>query len=122
MADHVTRSSFPALAPTFRLASPLWLLALLLLPGAVWLRGRARVPVLLVPFAAAWHRASVVASSHWTLGCACAGLILVVGALARPQKVETRSEVRSQGYDIILTVDLSGLDAERETTRKTARS
>ena len=44
---------------------PLWLLALLALPLVIWLRGRRRVPVLLVPFAAAWHRPSLVAPSRW---------------------------------------------------------
>jgi len=92
----------------YRLASPLWLLAIALLPMTVWLRGRARVPVLLVPFAAAWHRSSIAAASNWTAGCALAGLVLVTGALARPQRVEDKREVRSQGYDIILAVDLSG--------------
>ena len=43
---------------SLRLADPLWLLAVAALPLAAWLRGRARVPVLLVPFAAAWHRSS----------------------------------------------------------------
>jgi Ca-activated chloride channel family protein len=90
-----------------RLADPLWLVALLAIPLAVWLRGRARVPVLLVPFAAAWHRSSI-AASHWTAGFAIAGLVLVVGALARPQRIEDKREVRSQGYDIMLAVDLSG--------------
>jgi Ca-activated chloride channel family protein len=90
-----------------RLADPAWLLALAALPLAVWLRGRAKVPVLLVPFAAAWHRTSI-AGSQWIAGCAVAGLALLVGALARPQRVEDKREVRSQGYDIMLAVDLSG--------------
>jgi Ca-activated chloride channel homolog len=94
-------------AANIRLADPLWLVALLAIPLAVWLRGRARVPVLLVPFAAAWHRSSI-AASHWTAGIAVAGLVLVVGALARPQRIEDKREVRSQGYDIMLAVDLSG--------------
>ncbi len=91
----------------FRLESPLWLLALAVIPLAVWLRGRSRVPVLLVPFASAWQRSSI-ASSHWKAGCAVAGLVLVVGALARPQRIEDKREVRSQGYDIMLAIDLSG--------------
>ena len=95
-------------ASNLRLADPLWLLAVGVLPLAVWLRGRSRVPVLLVPFAAAWHRSSIAAASSWTAGCALAGLILVIGALARPQRIEDRREVRSEGYDIILAVDLSG--------------
>jgi Ca-activated chloride channel family protein len=95
-------------APGFRLADPMWFLAAAAIPAVVWLRGRARVPVLLVPFAAAWHRASLSAASNWTSICAVAGLALVIGALARPQRVETRRDVRSQGYDIMLAIDLSG--------------
>lgn len=100
--------TLPVAASNFRLADPLWLLAVAILPLAVWLRGRARVPVLLVPFAAAWHRASIAATSNWTAGFALAGLVLAIGALARPQRVEDKREVRSQGYDIVLAVDLSG--------------
>jgi Ca-activated chloride channel homolog len=113
--------TFLAVAPTWRLADPLWLLALAVLPLVIWLRGRARVPVLLVPFAAAWHRASIAAASNWTVLCGVAGLVLLVGALARPQRVETRREVRSQGYDIMLAIDLSGSmlseDYERDGER-----
>lgn len=98
----------PIAALNLRLADPIWLIAAVTLPLAVWLRGRARVPVLLVPFAAAWHRASITAASNWTAGCALAGLALLIGALARPQKVEDKREVRSQGYDIVLAIDLSG--------------
>jgi Ca-activated chloride channel homolog len=95
-------------ASNFRLANPAWFLAIAVLPLVVVLRGRARVPVLMVPFAAAWHRVSIAAASHWTAGCALAGLVLLIGALARPQKVENKRDVRSQGYDIMLAIDLSG--------------
>jgi Ca-activated chloride channel family protein len=101
-------NAWPIAASNLRLAAPLWLLAVAALPLAVWLRGRARVPVLLVPFAAAWHRASITAASNWTAGCALAGLALLIGALARPQKVQDKREVRSQGFDIVLAIDLSG--------------
>jgi Ca-activated chloride channel family protein len=47
------------------LHDPLWLLALLVLPLLFWLRGRRRVPVLLVPYAAAWYRPSLAAVSRW---------------------------------------------------------
>jgi Ca-activated chloride channel family protein len=90
-----------------RLASPLWLLALALLPLAVWLRQRAHVPVWLVPFAAAWHRPSVFSASRWPVAFVLCGLALVVGALARPQKTENKRETRSRGYDIVLCIDLS---------------
>jgi Ca-activated chloride channel family protein len=90
-----------------RLASPLWLLALALLPLVVWLRQRAKVPVWLVPFAAAWHRPSIFSASRWPVGFVLAGLALIVGALARPQKTEDKQETRSNGYDIVLCIDLS---------------
>ncbi len=90
------------------LKDPLWLLALVALPLLVWVRGRRRVPVLLVPFAAAWHRPSLASVSRWPVALALLGLTLLVVALARPQHVEDKREVRSQGYDIMLAVDLSG--------------
>jgi len=66
------------------------------------------VPVLLVPSAAAWHRPSLTAASRWPVMLGLGGLVFIAGALARPQHVEDRHEVRSQGYDIMLAVDLSG--------------
>jgi Ca-activated chloride channel family protein len=103
------------------LHDPLWLLALLALPLLVWLRGRRSVPVLLVPFAAAWHRPSLASVSRWPIGLGLLGLVLLIGALARPQRVEDKREVHSQGYDIVLCVDLSGSmlseDYERDGER-----
>ena len=92
----------------FVLRDPLWLLALLAIPLVMWLRQRQRVSVLVVPFAATWHRPSLAAAARWPAGLIVVGLILAVGALARPQRVEDKREVRTQGYDIVLTVDLSG--------------
>lgn len=91
----------------FTLHDPFWLLALLALPAVVWLRGRRRVPVLLVPFAAAWHRPSLVPPSRLPLLLAFSGLAALIVALARPQHVEDKREVRSEGYDIMLAIDLS---------------
>ncbi len=90
------------------LHNPLWLLALAALPLVAWLRGRRSVPVLLVPFAAAWYRPSLAAPSRWPVALAFAGLALLIAALARPQRVEDKREVRSEGYDIVLAIDLSG--------------
>ena len=90
------------------LKDPLWLLAIAALPLLLWIRGRRRVPVLLVPFAAAWHRPSLASFSRWPVMLAFLGLVLLVAALARPQHVEDKREVRSQGYDIMLAIDLSG--------------
>jgi Ca-activated chloride channel family protein len=92
----------------FVLKDPLWLLALALIPLVLWLRGRRRVPVLIVPFAAAWHGKTFSTASRWPVLFAVTGLILLIGALARPQHVQDKREVRSQGYDLILAVDLSG--------------
>lgn len=86
---------------------PIWLLALLALPLLVWLRGRRRVPVLLVPFAAAWHRPSLTAPSRWPAVLGFAGLAALIVGLARPQQIEDKREVRSEGYDIVLAIDLS---------------
>ncbi|PTX91687.1 VWA domain-containing protein [Opitutus sp. ER46] len=87
---------------------PLWLLALLALPLLAWLRGRRHLPVLLVPFAAAWHRKSLTAPARWPMALGFTGLVLLIGALARPQRVEDKRETRSEGYDIMLCVDVSG--------------
>ncbi len=95
-------------AGNFRVLDPVWLAALGALPVVLWVRSRARVSVLLVPFASAWHRASLATASHWPAGFAVAGVVLVIGALARPQKIDDKREVRSQGYDIVLAIDLSG--------------
>lgn len=89
-------------------AEPVWFSALLVIPLLVWLRGRRRVAVLLVPFAASWHRPSLTAASRWPLIFAAVGLGLLIIALARPQRVEDRHEVNTKGYDIMLAIDLSG--------------
>jgi Ca-activated chloride channel family protein len=100
---------------------PLWLLALLVLPLLFWLRGRRKVPVLLVPFAAAWYRPTLASVSRWPVALALTGLALLIVALARPQRIEDKREVRTQGYDLMLAIDLSGSmlaeDYERDGDR-----
>lgn len=91
-----------------RIADPFWLLALLLIPAALWLRGRRAVPVLLVPFAAAWHRPSAVSPSRWRALLISLALVLLTFALARPQRVEDKVIERTEGYDLVLCIDLSG--------------
>jgi len=87
---------------------PLWLLTLLILPLLIWVRGRRGAPVLVVPFAAAWHRPSLIPTSRWPAAFAMTGLVLLIVALARPQIVEDKREVKQQGYDLMLAIDLSG--------------
>lgn len=92
----------------YTLQNPWWLASLLILPLLVWVRGRRGAPVMIVPFAAAWHRPSIIPSSRWPAVLAMLGLVLLVGALARPQKVEDKRDVKQQGYDLMLAIDLSG--------------
>jgi len=92
----------------YRLVNPEWFLALLLIAVVTWARGRRRLPVLLVPFAATWYRPSLRSISRWPQVFAVLGLIAIITALARPQKIEDKREVRSSGYDLMLAIDLSG--------------
>lgn len=87
---------------------PYWLFALVLVFVAMRLRGRRGAPVLVVPYAAAWHRPSMIPTSRWPAAFATAGIILIIIALARPQIVEDKREVKQQGYDLMLAIDLSG--------------
>ena len=92
----------------YTLHDPWWLLALAVIPILAWLRGRRGVPALVVPFAAAWYRPSLVAVSRLPTGIGVAGLVLLVLALTRPQRVDDKREVHQQGYDLMLAIDLSG--------------
>jgi Ca-activated chloride channel family protein len=61
-----------------------------------------------VPFAAAWYRPSLVAVSRLPTSIGVTGLVLLVLALARPQRIDDKREVHQQGYDLMLAIDLSG--------------
>ncbi len=97
-----------AVTDGYTLHDPWWLLALLLLPLILWVRGRRGAPVLVVPFASAWHKPSFIPTSRWAVSFALTGLVLLIVALARPQSVEDKREVKQQGYDLMLAIDLSG--------------
>jgi len=101
-------SFLPELGGRYTLHSPLWLLAWGVIPLVVWLRQRKRVPVLVVPFAADWHRPSLSAASRWPTLLAAFGVALLIAAIARPQRIDDKREVRAQGYDLMLAIDLSG--------------
>lgn len=90
-----------------RLAAPLWLLALLLLPLAAWLRRRRSVSVLLIPHAAAWTAPRAPAARRWPVRLAWAAAALLVLALARPQRIDDTRVVRGEGYDLVVAIDLS---------------
>jgi len=90
------------------LHDPLWLLAWLVIPLIAWLRTRRGAPVLVVPFASSWFRPGFAAGARWPVVFAGAGIVLLVFALARPQKIEDRREEHKEGYDLMLAIDLSG--------------
>jgi len=96
------------LLENYTLRDPLWLLALLVIPLFVWIRGRRGAAVLVVPYAAAWHRPTIIGSSRWPVALAGLGIVLLIVAMARPQIVEDKREVKQQGYDLMLAIDLSG--------------
>jgi len=87
--------------------SPLWFLALIIPVIVWWLRARRSTPVLIVPFAAAWHRPTLTGATRLPAILATLALALLALALARPQKVEDKREVHTQGYDLVLVIDLS---------------
>lgn len=98
----------PALLPGgWTLADPLWLLALLLLPLAAWWRSRRPRPVLVIPRAAKWAGAPAVSMGRLPSILAALGFAALVVALARPQQLEEKKQVRQKGYDIMLAIDLS---------------
>lgn len=97
----------------FQLASPYWLLALLALPLVAWLRGRRPVSAMILPFAGAWRRPSVIGGTKLATSLVFISAIGMILALSRPQTVATERHSKSRGYDIILAVDLSGsMEAE----------
>ena len=89
------------------LADPLWLLALLLLPLAAWWRSRRPRPVLVIPRVAKWAGAPAVSIGRLPSILAVLGFVALVVALARPQQLEEKKQVRQKGYDIMLAIDLS---------------
>lgn len=100
-------ASLPGWLGKLTLHDPIWLVALIEIPVVLWMRQRRRTPVLVVPFAADWHRPSFTSRSHWPTVCAVTGLALLIVALARPQRIDDRQQVKAQGYDLMLAIDLS---------------
>lgn len=91
----------------WQLAQPAWLFVLLALPFIFWLRRHRPTPVLLIPGAAAWAAPRPPASLRWPVWLATFAFILLSLGLARPQRVDDRTIIRGEGYDLILALDLS---------------
>lgn len=92
----------------FFLEDPWWLLALAVLPLVIWKRRAQPVSTLVIPFAGAWYKPALVQSSRLPAFLVSTGLVVLVLALARPQRLETYAETRQEGHDLMLSIDLSG--------------
>jgi Ca-activated chloride channel family protein len=92
----------------FYLEDPWWLLALAVLPLVLWRRRAQPVSTLVIPFAGAWYKPTLIQPSRMPAILVSAGLVVLVLALARPQRLETYSETRQEGHDLMLSIDLSG--------------
>lgn len=90
---------------------PAWLWALALLPALAWWRWTyGRFTVWVVPYSAAWHPGAFVGPRRrrWlSTAATAAGVVLIVLALARPQRVQEQWLTKTRGYDIMLAIDLS---------------
>ena len=91
-----------------RFADPLWLLALALAPLLVWLRRKRSIAFWVIPYAGQWARTESGRAGRLPIRLAGAGLFFLIVALARPQQRVQKLGERSQGYDLMLAVDLSG--------------
>jgi Ca-activated chloride channel family protein len=93
----------------FLLKNPWWLLVALILPLAMWLRSRQPVAAILVPFAGAWWKPTLlVQPARMPAILLSAGLVVLAVAMARPQKLETIVDPRQEGHELMLAIDLSG--------------
>jgi Ca-activated chloride channel homolog len=97
--------------PDYQLAQPWFLLLLLLLPLLGWLRGKpGRAPAISYPGAFLLRDLGTPARSRVGsvfMGFMMASLACAIVALARPQKILSYDEIKSEGIAIALTVDVS---------------
>ncbi len=92
----------------FLFENPWWLFAVLILPLIMWLRRRQPVAAVLVPFAGAWWKPTLlVQPARMPAFLIALGLVVFGVSLARPQKLETISDPRQEGHELMLAIDLS---------------
>lgn len=100
-----------SLFPDIQFADPLWLLLLLLLPVMAWLRGRpGQAPSVVFPAISLIRdlgSRSRSGARRFFLGLILASIACAIVALARPQRVKSYDEVKTEGIAIALTVDVS---------------
>ena len=91
----------------FRFDQPLVLLGLILVPAIIgWRYWFGRVPLRLVPHAAAWAGPDRNRQRPW-IAALYPAIALMVIALARPVRIADDRRIVQQGYDLMLVVDLS---------------
>jgi Ca-activated chloride channel family protein len=97
--------------PDHTFADPWWLLLLLVLPLLAWLRGRAGdAPAVTFPGVALLRgigRPTHSRRGGFSMNLLHASLALAIIALARPQKIVSYEEVKSEGIAIIVACDVS---------------
>jgi Ca-activated chloride channel family protein len=97
--------------PGYQLAHPWWLLLLLGLPLLAWLRGRAgTAPAVMFPGVALLQglgRKTRSRAGGFAMNLIHASLALATIALARPQRVISYEEVKSEGIAIVVACDVS---------------
>ncbi|MDP0500013.1 MAG: VWA domain-containing protein [Verrucomicrobiota bacterium JB022] len=103
--------------PIFLWLLPLALLVMGLLAFSAWRRSRRRLEI----FAEADHRDWLLANvsqsrRHWKTGLLCAGILLVMIALARPQFGETTVEKQGRGVELLVALDVSASMRSEDVT------
>ena len=97
--------------PAYQFAHPWWLLLLLALPVLAWLRGRAgHAPAISFPSIQLLHGLGKVTRSRsggFAMNLVHASLAFAIVALARPQRVVSYDEVKSEGIAIVVACDVS---------------
>jgi Ca-activated chloride channel family protein len=94
-----------------RLASPWWLLLLVLVPAALAWRRRARDAAIRYPTLATLRAVAPAGAARRRALLAvlrAAALALVALAMARPQAGTAETRVHREGVDVVLAVDVSG--------------
>lgn len=97
--------------PTYQFASPWWFLLLVALPLLAWLRGRAgEAPAVAFPAVGLLEglgRRTRSRAGGFAMNLLHASLALAIFALARPQRVISYDEVKSEGIAIVVACDVS---------------
>lgn len=91
----------------WQLAEPIYLW-LLLIPLLVLMLRRFRGGrALVLPYVSHWVRPTGIRHSSWRVLALLLALVILIIAMARPQKVQDKESRQVEGYDIMLAIDLS---------------